>query len=153
MDLKKIAVIISAISAAISAGALGFSIYATFKANKYKDIEKRVNELEIEEKIEKKQNKLKANIKLIYLGDYWFEIINTGNVIAKNIDIADINIDKSNIVYYKWFPLKTLKPNKNKRFSIKNINDLKTIKIKLSWEDEYGEKFNKPRKYKNEFEL
>ncbi|MFW6046775.1 MAG: hypothetical protein ACOCP4_03185, partial [Candidatus Woesearchaeota archaeon] len=121
--------------------------------NKYKDIEKRVNELEIEEKTEKKHNKLKANIKLIYLGDHWFEIINNGNVIAKDIDITDINIDKNNIIYYKWFPLKTLKPGKYKRFSIKKINDFKKIKIKLSWKDEYGSKFNKPREYQIDCEL
>lgn len=139
------------ISIIISAGALFFSIFAFFNSKKYKEIEKRLNELEIEEKIEKKHNKLKADIKVTYLGKNYFEIKNTGEVDAENLDIIDLNIDKTKIIESRYFPINRLKPNNSIRISIRKDENLKKFKIKLKWEDEFGRKFNKKRRYERKF--
>lgn len=139
------------ISIIISAVALFFSIFAFFNSKKYKEIEKRLNELEIEEKIDKKYNKLKAEIKVTYLGRNFFEIKNAGKVDAENLDIIDLNIDKTQIKESKYFPYNRLKPNEPIRISIRKNENLKKFKIKLEWEDEFGRKFDKKRKYERKF--
>jgi len=78
------------ISVSISAGALIFSGFAFFYSRKYKEIEKRLNELEIKkrenEQIELKKAYLTAEFekKEDSKGGYYLKIKNEGKSIAKN---------------------------------------------------------------------
>lgn len=138
------------ISNLISIISLIFSVFAFYYSRKYKEIESKLNKLEIEKIKEEKIEKKKANIVAEFVKinkpnssiSNKLQIKNIGNIAAKNIRIELLEkkqgidiLEKSKLPLDKLYPKQSVNLIASISFSVSGSTP--KIKIKFIWDDDF----------------
>ena len=136
----------------IALAAFILSIISFCRSEKYRQIENRLNKLEIKKHEKKKIETKKANLTAEYkkskdedISGYLI-IKNEGEAIAKKIKIRKTKGEGIEVVHEKKLQAKQLDPNKNIRIEIIQDYDADSkMTLKLFWDDHYEENRKKER--------
>ena len=138
--------IMAAISLLIAVVSFILSLRGQRLQNKVNEIELKIKNYELEEKEKENQKISCVEARIIKVGknNYRIKVWNSGNCVAKNINV--ILHDKEGIIFNDRgkLPFEILEPNKSFElpFSVFDVAPFK-IFITTEWEEESGEKHNK----------